>query len=810
MRYSRHDRQVALTALDEFVEGPGWREIEQDAFDEFWQGIDPDETAAADDERIAVMSEQVFDWWLFFDFQYEPQRRVVDAFLEVTSNLSVGARAYLELARSTKLWLYQVTDVHPGQGMTLRDVVTGEEQRVVERSGSRELRRWTIIATRIMPAERVGDPVLDGGVLIVSPMRAERLVEWLKEMASEQSANPLALEHIGPELHAAWIKPFEMPNLVNYDGDPMVMAKVYFDVEDPPELITLLDGTKRLDRVEDPGDPPRWSWCGKGKDRKEPVIFGWFSLADARLVFETNSAERAERGRKLVERVAGHVVRYRVTQTEDMAQAMAAARERDSSAPHEGRASGENLLPPELREVGNVAAEQYLNDYYEQWLDDAIPRLDGMTPREAARANDPRMVEMLKELETTYEQALASGQPAFDPTWMWEELGLSDARDAPKFRKGAPVLGHESLGRHLPELPKLAQETAHRVRRQAGSRELTRVVSSDDLVSDLGYQRFARACPSAEFAEHAATTLINFELHLRKVFWVGESLSWMLGATSLDVTGEAVRPPFRSLALVFTDRYALGLAERVNSRLPADLRRGRMLQVLTVYVTERHADETTSGRRTLDLACFGDVLDGTLPSIVPCRLELDDEARLSQILQAASPGVASIDDDDSVRPIYESTPLRDLLALVVNALLYATSQDADQRELPPSPQRASKTPHSPPSILSSETVFHLPWHHRYQDPRAHQESSPRWPQTRALRPLCGARSLASRQPHVGGPTTPLDQAPLERPQRRRHRRAPIPPGRMSCSPRIGQPSVQLGSPCLFPQNVGQRLCSKKW
>src|SRR5690606_6797253 len=109
---------------------------------------------------------------------------------------------------------------------------------------------------------------------------------------------------------------------------------------------------------------------------------------------------------------------------------------------------------------------------------------------------------------------------------------------------------------------------------------LTRIVYSDDLASDLAYQRFVRECPNAEFAELAATTLINFELHLRKVFWVGESLSWMLGATSLDVTGEAVRPPFRSLALVFTDRYALGLAERIDSRLPAELRVGRMLQVL--------------------------------------------------------------------------------------------------------------------------------------------------------------------------------------------------------------------------------------
>jgi hypothetical protein len=126
-------------------------------------------------------------------------------------------------------------------------------------------------------------------------------------------------------------------------------------------------------------------------------------------------------------------VKYRVTRTEDARQAIAAAMERDPGAPG---AQVVNQLPAELREGGSAALEQYLTTYYEQWLDEAIPRLDGMTPREAARANDPRIIEMLKELEVMYEVALSSGEPAFDPIWMWEELGLSHGRDAPGFRKG--------------------------------------------------------------------------------------------------------------------------------------------------------------------------------------------------------------------------------------------------------------------------------------------------------------------------------------------------------------------------------------
>jgi hypothetical protein len=95
----------------------------------------------------------------------------------------------------------------------------------------------------------------------------------------------------------------------------------------------------------------------------------------------------------------------------------------------------------------------------------------------------------------------------------------------------------------------------------------------------------------------------------------------------------------------------------MDSRLAAELRVGRMLQVLTVYVTQRSDDGDVTGRRILDLTFFGDVLDGTLPSIVPCCLELSDEARLSEILQSVTPGVAAVEEDLTARGLDRLEPL---------------------------------------------------------------------------------------------------------------------------------------------------------
>jgi SEC-C motif len=705
--YSRPDRQVALEALEELLNSPGWAGLEEEAEAEFWGELDPEQTAIADDETLALMSEQVFDWWLFFDYEYEPGRYVVDALLEVTPSLPRGARSFLELARATTLRVYQVTEVRPGVGMVLRDVITGRETRVAERTGSQQMRRWDVIATRIMPAGATGDPVLDGGVLPIAMARAEAVIEWLRSFvksAERDRANDESdkdtFAMVVPDLHRAWVAPMAPPTLINFDGDPLIVARSYFDIAQEEAAMAALDAARELERVEPEGAPPRWDWSGHGKDRKEPVLLGWIRLDAQRLVLETNSLARVERGRKLIERLAGDSVTYRVTRTEDLKQAMQAR----------GSAPAAAALPPELREVSTAVLEQRLTLHLEQWVDERIPRLGDATPREATASAElrPRVVEMLKELEVLYEKALSSGQAAADPTWIWDELGLANERDAPGQRKQAPVLGHEALYRHFPDLASLTRDVAARVGRGVAPQELSVVVSDEDLARDLAYQRFARASPDPEFARHAALAFSNYELYLRKVFWVGESLSWLLGATKLDVTGEAVRLPFRSLALVFTDRYALGLAERMDSRLPPEARTGRMLQVLTVYLTQTSGEEGDDEPRLLDLTLVGDVLDGTRPTVVPCRVELKTDARLDQILQSASPGVAGLEEDDGVRPLYESTPLKDLLALVINALLYATSKDAEAREVQPSPQRSPEKHRHKTPVFTAETVFYLP------------------------------------------------------------------------------------------------------
>jgi hypothetical protein len=216
------------------------------------------------------------------------------------------------------------------------------------------------------------------------------------------------------------------------------------------------------------------------------------------------------------------------------------------------------------------------------------------------------------------------------------------------------------------------------------------------------YRRLGDAETAANEAALAGAQLelmSNFELHRRKVFWVDEALAWMLGATRLDIRSEALELPFASFALVFTDRYALGLAERLCARDPSARLRGRMLSVVTVYVTRIPTSDGPSGIR---LAFVCDALDGGFPYLVVRELVLQPEARLDEIVSSRFSDVQT----ETVEPLFRSAPLRRLVELVINAILYATSAEAEpaRREpaASPRPRRRAKTP------AASDEAYYLP------------------------------------------------------------------------------------------------------
>jgi hypothetical protein len=702
-RFTQADRALALAKLDRFIAeelGP-----EDDAaFEDFWGPL-ADRAGELEDDW-SELSEAVIDSWFSFDRPLEDGRPAVDHFLEIHARLPAGERAFLEIMRDTSMRLYEVVDAVPGVSLTLRDLIEGDQVTVRERLGSRSISRFSWVTARVVPCGASGEPEIEAGLMHVPELLHESI---RTQLAAHREGffhkNPSAdarsfYKLMAPFFHSAWagaILDPVVPALRNTDGEEMVVTRITFEVADDAALSAALDASAELKRLEDTG----WGWSGRNL-RGEVVSLGRIDLTRGALVLEANSIERGERGRRLVEAIAGGSVRHRSTTHADLANKV-----RDRL-----RAEGSGGSPPSRadeipREVAEALAQNHYARHYRAWVDEPVPALDGRTPREAATdaALRARLVDLLRQLERMYQDALRSDAPAYDPSWMWGELGLEEG-GAPAH---PPPLAHERIAELLPGSGPLCRAVAERRRGQPSFDDRTTLVTEEELRAQLDVQRFLReregrpAGPSGDAAASGDALpawlhlVTNFELHRRKAFWVDEALAFMLDHTELDVVGRELRVPFPSFALAFTDRHVLSLAERLFSRGQSSPLAGQILRILTVYVSEVPDGEA----RRLQVSFAPDALGADLPGLVRHDIPLADDAPVQGWLDRIAPRPA-------VEPAPPDTdPLRGLVRITVNAISYATSAGVEPQART-APAASRRPPARTRTPVSSESVYFLP------------------------------------------------------------------------------------------------------
>jgi hypothetical protein len=100
----------------------------------------------------------------------DPPANLVNDFLKKRGyRLPPLAKVYLEAMRDSAPAIYEVVAVHPGRGVTVRDLLLeGEPIDLIEVSGSRQIAQWDRLAARIVT--HGGKHVFTGAVL---PLRSE-------------------------------------------------------------------------------------------------------------------------------------------------------------------------------------------------------------------------------------------------------------------------------------------------------------------------------------------------------------------------------------------------------------------------------------------------------------------------------------------------------------------------------------------------------------------------------------------------------------------------------------------------------------
>ena len=677
---SSADRATALAGVEHFVE-TAFVEDEGVAWDEFYE---EGEEELGENERS---SEACFEGWFWFDRPLSDGRTVVRAMLDSDFPLTKGERQYLEQMRDSVMRVWEIMDVRPGTSMTLQDVLDGSRVTVLERTASRGVPLHEWIAARVNPRGPSGGAELELGVLPIPRLLHRQLLEGLQGDRKGYSGTTTAFfKELAPSFHHLWAQALldpPVPTLQNRDGDTMTTTLVRFDVVDRELVAGALDRPATFQREEE----GRWTWLGKDK-AGELTMLGTLRLeGEDRLVLETNSVERGGRGRALLERAAGAGVRHAGTTHEDMQRQV-----KDGLRIGSGREPVGNGLPPDVNE--SMVLDFYAR-HYRKWLDEPVPALDDKTPR-AAAGNPPlrsRLIDLLHGLVNLYQTALQNGEPAYDPSWMWEELRLpTDAEEPNPEHRQPPLLAHERICLLAPGAGEMCRAIARRSRSEPGF-DPHATLTDEEFASELDVQRLIRE--NAWLGPHVRL-LLNFEIHSRKTFWVDGALAWMLGKTDIDVPGSDLRLPFPSFALVFTDRPTLSCAERLLASQGASPLAGHLLRVLTVYVTEPSA-------HAIQVDLVMDALAADPPQIVRYTLALSDRTPVRQAILAALP------TERLGAQVSTTVPLQSLLQVIVNAVLYATSAGVEPQVRPPRARpAASPSSTAPPELVASDEVYYLP------------------------------------------------------------------------------------------------------
>ncbi|MGH9030418.1 MAG: SEC-C metal-binding domain-containing protein, partial [Acidimicrobiales bacterium] len=304
------------------------------------------------------------------------------------------------LARSwvgSQLSLWEVVGLDPGSAVILRDTGTGDRLTVTERSASKNLHLGGYLLARVVAAGSQHQ-------IVGLPLRLE--------LRHRQSLIELLDSDHGAEDLAAWLgAAFAPPRMTNREGEETVLCRARLRIRTTSwdELSAMLD--KRFGEANDK------RWTETTTVDGETVVRCFLRRQGDELVVETNSVERFDRLLStLKEEVAADLV---VIEEERLpATEMLARHETNRSS----GSSESKEMPPEISQ----AVHDLLRQKEDAWLEESVPALGGLTPRQAV--SDPTrredLVALLREFEHHDERG--SGMVSFDVARLRKRLGLSD------------------------------------------------------------------------------------------------------------------------------------------------------------------------------------------------------------------------------------------------------------------------------------------------------------------------------------------------------------------------------------------------
>ncbi len=362
-----------------------------------------------------------FDWFLF-DFRLlDSGRRIV----EIMAEDEAPTLSPLE-AKMASLWKrathsffeLKETDRNAGR-IVLEDLFRGELYEVTDSSTASSATPPDIVSARPLP---VGDRHYFSGVVTIYPPNFKPIIlEYFNEeyasfrqLRGEAATVGEFLRDWGFYIENRLRRMVDDPRYVTAEGEEIVFHSARYRMRDPTSVVSTLEKTQNVRRIVGGGEEAVfYSLLDEGGKR----VIGTVEIEGDVLTVECHSRSLAAKAWSFFEGLMGEELQL-IDRTKKEPSAYRVGGVKKTAA------GGGRRLPPGARSQKEVEAA--LIEYYRRWVDEPHAALGGKTPRQCAASerDRPKLLKLLRELESLYESARGRGEPYFDVKTIFEELRI--------------------------------------------------------------------------------------------------------------------------------------------------------------------------------------------------------------------------------------------------------------------------------------------------------------------------------------------------------------------------------------------------
>jgi hypothetical protein len=404
----------------------------EDAWEDFHFGVTDSDYAPGNDIETIFMPYFLYRWRDPMESDlgdtWQPGT-IAKAFLqEKGRTLSQMQTQLLFLCMHQPITFYDVLESRPGQGMLLREIFTGREYDVRERSASRTLNAGDILYAQMSPIEDLTTMAFCAPLPIPPRMKSmivgqrvllQSIGRTRKKSRVFSTDDLLEFEEDFRELYLEIVDRLNAPPVLhNTDGDPLEMHTMKFELRLSPAdafdlLSPLLAGVREKKDVlaENDGasDEPRtitFDWYKKGNQKIKSwdnTILGHLKLSPGLLVADVNSRKRAKKLRWEIE----NRLRLGVVHKETLVQSSEDLLENVRRMPPKPQEDAQAKLMKDP--AAQAALRNFLQKETDAWIRKKLPALGGRTPLQAVK--DPDLREIVESLLLDFERHAATDYP---------------------------------------------------------------------------------------------------------------------------------------------------------------------------------------------------------------------------------------------------------------------------------------------------------------------------------------------------------------------------------------------------------------